>query len=196
MSPSDHVGLEALLEDRVGAAVDADEHGPARPGCRRAAPGGRCGGRCPARRSARGGRGSRFATGGSSILPMSSSPSSRMWLDRVLGEVGERLVDPLALLGRSARRTGEVEHAAPARACVPFARSPPPSIDDRSPSLQLLEQRRAGQRRSGAPRPGRGTADRRSDSARARGRRDVDDRPHPARDQVLGGDPVEVARGR
>ena len=187
----DHVRLQPRLEDRVGAAVDADEQRPhvADVGAQRA-----------------------------QVLAVGRSPRTTISTWRSRNAVaGRRELDAageqLALLAdvrrscsrrtrraprRSARAAREScsasssasEHAArrerPSRCGEPRRRRPSPG---RRPAAPRRAAPRA--RRSAAPRPAR--AQRAGVRiAAGRGRRDVDHRPHPGRDQVLGGDPVEV----
>ena len=60
--------------------------------------------------------------------------------DRVLGELGERLVDPLALLGRAGVRSSTtLEHPAAQQLASPTLTTPPPAIVTGSPSREQLE---------------------------------------------------------
>ena len=110
--------------------------------------------------------------------------------DGVLGELGQRLVDPLALLVELALQlptssTRPAKDLAPAGHDGAAVDRHAVAIAEQLEGIALLdvEQRHPGLREQ--QRPGVGVAP-------VGGGRGVDHRAHPGRDQLLGGDPVDV----
>ena len=110
--------------------------------------------------------------------------------DGVLGELGERLVDPLALLVERRSELDDAEHA-PAQDLL--AADADDAARDRhrlavAQQLEGVARRDVDQQHPGAgeqQRPGVRVAP-------VGGLRGVDHRPHAGRDQLLGRDPVDV----
>ena len=187
----DHVGPEPRLQDRVGAAVDADQHRAhvADVGAERAQV--LAVGRAPDddQRVAVAERGARAAA--ARFCPASSSPSSRRWVivfsanaasaSSIRSRWSESCSASSAALQHAARR----QHR-PVAANLAARRSSP----DRRPEAPRTAAPRA--RRSAARRPAPGAAGRRSGSGRSTNGATLTTARTPLADQVLGGDPVEV----
>ena len=110
--------------------------------------------------------------------------------DRVLGELGERLVDPLALLVELALELDRAEHPAAqdrlAAGADRAALDPQPlAVAEQLERVALLDVDEHHPGAGEQQRPGVRVA-----AVGGLGR--VDHRPHPGRDQLLGGDPVDV----
>ena len=113
--------------------------------------------------------------------------------DGVLGEFGQRLVDPFALQVELALEVGRVEDPAPSDLGLAAAvADAPPSIASALAVAEQLEGVAVARRRSGSPRRGRASAGPGVGVAAVARLGGVDDRPHPGRDQLLGGDRVDV----
>ena len=114
---------------------------------------------------------------------------------RVLRERLDRLVHALAAAPPAAPRARRPRAPRPRRAASPSRRTSPPSRTIASPSRSSSKSGAAGASTSRTPARAR-TSGPAFGIAPGRGAGDVDDGPDAARDQVLGRDPVEVARGR
>ena len=185
----DHVRLPALLEQRLGAAVDGDEHGPEVADVRAHDPE-----VALVARAARDHEGVAIAEAGAErreVDPLGQQPALLAEIpQRVVREVLQSLGDAALLLGQRSGQLVLVERAArgEARAVPEEARAAdgqPLTVRDLLEELAVGDVDQAHAAADEEQRPGVRIA------ARLR-RRDVDDDAHARLDELLGGDAVDV----
>ena len=191
MSPRTMSGLSPASRIASAPPSTPDQDRAARRGCRRAGRAGPGGRSCP-RTTIRTWRSRNSVRVRRQLdsAPPSSSPSSRTWAIVFSANAASASSIRWRWSESCSASSVGVQHAA-RREHRPVAADLAAHDHHRIAVLKLLEQRRRGRvdQAHAGPRQEQRAGVR---IAPGGGRRDVDDRPHPGRHQVLGGDPVEV----